>query len=95
MLINRAYEHPDTSKGARLVMYILQHTDGNTKVFSRTYKQIQEDTGISYMTIADVFKKLEADGTLIHTSKSEWFVPAVVGYSDKEEPDKDYVESLL
>lgn len=95
MRIDKAMEYLNPSKGVQLILYIAQYTDGNTKIFSRTYNQIQKDTGISQVTIAKIFKDLESKGLMIHVSQSKWLIPAVEGYSDSSEGPGWFVESKL
>lgn len=94
MLIDPIFQKLDNSAGTRLIMYLLGHTNGDTKVFSRTYAQIQKDLGISSSTIARYFKRLESQGLLIRKSRSEWIVPAIMGYSDTCEGPEWYITNL-
>lgn len=68
------------SPAEAIVIYILRHTDGNTKIFSRTYNEIQKATGASQNTIARTFKALEKNGTLKRAGYGKWYVPAIIGY---------------
>lgn len=95
MLIDRAMDYFPLSNGAKIVLYILQHTDVNTKIFSRTYNQIQKDLNVSQPTISKVFKTLKENETLIPAGVGKWYVPAVVGYSDTAEGPEIFVRNKL
>lgn len=73
------------SQAEEVVYYIIRHTDGDTKIFSRSYNQIQKDLNVTAKTVAKVFKLLEANGTLIRAGLGRWYVPAVIGYEPNDE----------
>lgn len=81
MLIDKAMGHVGLDKGTSFVLYVLQHTNPRTKIFSRTYTQIQNDLGVSRVSISQFFKGLEEDGLLVRAGEGKWFVPAVIGKS--------------
>jgi len=66
----------------KVLMYILEHTDGNTKLFVRTYKEIKDDIGVSEMTISKVFQKMQKIGCITKLGNSHWRINMVEGYSD-------------
>lgn len=66
----------------KVFMYILEHTDGDTKLFVRTYQEIKDDTGVSEMTINKVFKIMQEIGCITKLGNSRWRVDMVEGYSD-------------
>lgn len=82
MLVDKAFEMLGTSKAMDVAIYVLQHTNAKTKVFNRTYNQIQKDTGASQGTIARAFKYMESIGVLDYLGGSKWINNAVEGYSD-------------
>ena len=85
--IDKALEGLPMSKEEEVALYILRNTDGDTKIFSRTYKQIQKDINVSQVTIAKVFKILESNGTLIRAGVGKWYLPGVIGYEPESEED--------
>ena len=93
MLIDRAYEMLEPSKSMAVIMYVLQHTDGDTRIFSRTYNQIQKDTGVSQATIAKVFKYMESKGAIEYLGKSRWMNYVVKGASYRCDGPEFYVEN--
>lgn len=84
-LIDNALLRLSLSKGEELAFYILRHTNGDTKIFSRSYAQMQKDLGISQATIAHAFKEMEKNGGIIRAGVGKWFIPAVVGYQPESE----------
>lgn len=85
--IDKALEKLPASKEEEVALYILRHTDGDTKIFSRTYNQIQKDINVTQATIAKVFKTLEANGTLIRAGFGKWYLPGVIGYAPESDED--------
>lgn len=82
MLLDNLFEFIKPSKSEQLIMYIIQHTDGDTQIFSRTYSRIQKDLGISKNTISRVMNTLQESGTIDYLGGSKWRIKAVTGYSD-------------
>lgn len=89
--LDQAFRMMNLSKGAQIVYYILKHTDGETKIFSKTYKEIQNATGASQPTIAKVFDVLEGCGALVRAGFGKWYVPAVIGYEPDDEEENWYI----
>ena len=85
MFVENAYSRLNLSKAEIVVNYIIQHADPETKIFNRTYAQIQKDTGASSATVARVFNALEENKTLLRHSPSGWFVTAIVDVFDDDE----------
>ena len=95
MLIDKALEHVGLDNGTKFALYLFQYANPKTKVFSRTYKQIQEDLGISQVTIARYFKVLEECGSIFRAGEGKWFIPGVIGKSDTCDGPEWYVEGKL
>ena len=93
MLVDRAFDMLGTSRAMDVAFYVLQHTDGHTKIFNRTYNQIQKDTGASQGTIAKVFKYMESIGALEDLGNSKWVNNVVEGYSSSCDGPEFYVEN--
>lgn len=83
--VDKAIANLKLSAAEKIVFYILRNTNGDTKIFDRTYKQIQKDLNVSPNEISNVFHKLESNGTLIRAGFGKWFVPAVIGYECDDE----------
>lgn len=93
MLIDKAFNMLGTSKIMDVLIYVLQHTNGDTRIFSRTYNQIQKDTGVSQMTIAKAFKYMQDKGALEYLGNSRWLNYMVEEYSDTCDGPEFYVEN--
>lgn len=93
MRIDTALERIGLDKGTKFLLYLVQHTNPGTKIFNRTYKQIQSDIGISQVTISRYFKSLEENSLIFRVPSGGWFVPAVIGDSDTADGPEWYVES--
>lgn len=93
MLIDKALERVGLDNGAKFVLYLCQYANPDTKIFSRTYKQIQNDLGISQVTIAKYFQTLEDSGLIIRSGNGRWRIPAVIGKSESCDGPEWYVES--
>ena len=76
MIIEKLFKILPPSKAERVMLYILEHLDENF-IFSRSYEQIQKDTGASQPTIAKVFKTMENIGAAKHIAKSKWSLAAM------------------
>ena len=84
----------EKNKQMQVVIYILQHTDAKTKIFSRTYNQIQKDTKVSQPTIAKVLKVMQKNGAMEYLGDSRWRVPMVLDDVDvPKDPDYYYVHN--
>jgi len=82
MILERLYNFLPPSKAEQVMLYVLEHLDENF-IFSRSYDQIQKDTGASQPTIAKVFKRMEEVGAAKHIAKSKWSLAAIAcEYSD-------------
>ena len=90
MLLDRALEYIGLDKGSA---FVLQYSNPKTKIFSRTYNQIQEDLGISHPTVARYFKTLEEAGLIIRAGTGKWIIPAVIGKSYTCDGPECYVRS--
>ena len=95
MLIDKALEYIGLDKGTSFVLYLIQYSNPETKIFSRTYKQIQEDLKISPATIARYFKTLEQNSLIFRAGEGKWFIPAVIGRSYTCEGPECYVVGKL
>ena len=95
MLIDKALEYIGLDKGTSFALYLIQYANPETKIFSRTYKQIQEDLNISQVTISRYFKLLEEDGLIVRAGVGSWYIPAVIGRSDTCDGPEWYVEGKL
>lgn len=95
MLLNQLFEKREPTPQYKVFMYIISHTDGDTKIFKGTYKEIQEKTGVSQMTIANVFDIMKKIGAVVYVKKGEWKVPIVEGYSRTYDGFEPYVVSEL
>lgn len=93
MLIDKAFETVGLTKAMEITLYIIQHTDAKTKIFCRTYKEIQKETGASERTIADTLKYLASKGALEHLGGSRWVNNMVEGYSRTCNGDELYVRN--
>ena len=95
MRIDKTLEFVGMDKGTKFALYLCQYANPNTKIFSRTYKQIQDDLGISQVTIAHYFKLLEESNLIIRAGDGKWRVPAVIGASESCDGLEWYAESKL
>ena len=77
MLLETMYKFLKPNQAEKVLLYIFEHLDRDG-VFSRTYVQIQKDTGVSQPTIARVFESLEKIGAAKHISKSQWSLAAAI-----------------
>ena len=77
MLIEKAYEYATPSVAEKVLLYILEHVDDDF-IFSRTYNEIQKDTGASQPTIARVFATMVESGAIEHVDKSRWKLTGIV-----------------
>lgn len=87
-MLDNAVSKLTLSKYEEIVFYIIRHTDGDTKIFSRTYAQMQNDLNVSQTTIAETLKVLENTGSIFRAGNGKWYIPAVVGY----EPEDEYYD---
>jgi len=92
-LVDEAFSKLDMTKSMELLFYLIQNTDVRSKIFRRTYKEIQKDTGASERTIARVIKYLESKGILEHVGTSEWRNNLVEEYSDRCDGEEFYVRN--
>lgn len=81
MLYQNLSQIVKNSQTARLIEYFIVHTDGDTKLFKRTYKEIQADTGISQVTIANAMKHMESTGAAEYLGNSTWRNNMVLDYT--------------
>lgn len=91
MLISNVVNKVDNSASTRLLMYVLSHTNTNSKIFHRSYKDIQKDTGVSADTVSRVMKALQDNGAAEYLGDSRWYMHIVTGGSDSYEGDDFYV----
>lgn len=94
MLIENPITSIDKSKATKIMMYIIQHADMETHVFSRTYKQMQADLQVSEMSLAHVFKIFESLGALENVGRSKWLVHVIEETTDDCEGPDFYVTAL-
>lgn len=94
MRIDLVAKRTEQTPGDRFALYLIQHTDNRTKIFSVPYAQIEKDLGISQVSIARFFKTLEAHGSIIRAGRGKWIVPAVIGPADSDDGDGYFVENL-
>lgn len=93
MRIDKALEFASMDKGTKFALYLCQYANPDTKIFSRTYKQIQKDLGVSHVTIAKYFQTLENSGLIVRAGDGRWKVPAVIAKSESCDGPEWYVES--
>ena len=75
MLVEEIYDKlPGKSKQFEVLLYVIQHTDVDNKLFSRTYGQIERDVKVSQPTIAKVFRILQENGFIEKQGHSGWKV---------------------
>lgn len=82
MLLDNLWEIFKPDKGAQFLFYLVGNTNGKTRIFSKTYKQISKDLNISEPTIAKYFKRLEEGGSIERVGTGKWLIKAVIGESD-------------
>lgn len=93
MLLEKTYEILKPNVAEKVMLYVLEHVDRNF-IFSRSYNDIQRDTGASQPTIARVFKALEETGAAKHISKSQWLMTGIIaGHSDHADGNNFYVRN--
>lgn len=63
----------DDDSGISVLLYIIEHTDPETKIFSRSYSQMEKELHVSSATISRTFKKLSESGVLINTGLGRWY----------------------
>jgi len=93
MLIDKALKDLN-DKSVDLITYILQHTNYKTHIFTRTYRQMQKDVGVSQPTIARVMKKFVETGAAEYLGGSSWKINVITGTSDSYEGPEWYVTNL-
>lgn len=76
MILENTYKFLAPNPAEIVMLYIYEHLDENF-IFSRTYNQIQKDTGVSQPTIAKVFEAMEEVGAAKHIGKSKWSLAGV------------------
>lgn len=91
VLLEKLFEKMPPSKSMQVFMYILEHIDEDG-VFSRTYAQIQKDTGASQPTISHALTKLQELGYIEKVGQSKWLVKIVEEWSDEYDNSGFYVE---
>lgn len=82
MLLDHVFDRLPPDPGTMFSLYLISHTDSDTKIFESTIAQIQRDLGISDKTISRYFKILQENGTVVNVGKNRWYVKAVIGDSD-------------
>ena len=93
MLIDKAIAFAGADKGTMFALYLCQHANPHTKIFSRSYKQIQDDLGISQVSIAKYFKLLEESNLITRAGDGKWRIHAVVQGSETCDGPEWYVTS--
>ena len=81
MLINKVYAEMPKSAAMDILMYIVSNTDPDTKVFSRTYEDIQKATGASRDTISRTIARLAMAGIIQWVGNGKWYNSIVDGWS--------------
>lgn len=81
MIIDNMMKHLPNSPFMDVVNYILSHTDGDSKVFKRTYIEIQKETGVSQVTISKVIRTMENLQFLEKLGKGCWKNNMILGKS--------------
>lgn len=82
------------NKQWEVLMYIIEHTDIETKLFTRTYNQIEQDVQVSQATIAKVFKKLQDNHFIERKGNLGWVVKIRLEPCAAPSPSGYYFRSL-
>ena len=91
MLLDKLYERLPKSPSMDVLMYILSHTNPETKIFCDTYEMIQKDTKVSTATISRVFKILVEKDCLEKVNKGVWYNKMIDRPSDTYEGLDPYI----
>ena len=93
MLLDKMYDMINPNSGERFGVYLITHANPETKIFSRTYKQISADLGIPRSSVEYYFKSLKKAGVIVKVGPDKWYIPAIECRSETCEAPGYYLTS--
>ena len=85
---------PNALKRFNITMYVLVHTDPDTKIFKATSYRVAKDTNVDRITVIRMFDDLEAKGCITPAGKNEWRVNLPI-LQPNEDEDTDAVVKFV